>query len=53
MGSFTAHFKDWASQPFSEDMPATHWFLLVGLIIVSIIGWNFILAHLFNAVRSN
>lgn len=36
-------FKDWSAHPFSEDMPASHWFLLIGLLIVCVIAWNIIL----------
>jgi hypothetical protein len=51
MGSFTDEFKKWASQPFSEDMPASHWFLFIGFIVILIIAWNIILYHLFEAIR--
>lgn len=36
-------FKDWLAKPFSEDQSAKGWFLFVGLLIVSAIGWHMIL----------
>jgi hypothetical protein len=52
MGSFGQHFRDWAAHPFSEDMPASHWFLLIGMVIAFIILWNIILAHIIDVIRS-
>lgn len=40
-----AEFKDWLDTPFSTPLSPTSLFVLVGVIIVSIIGWNFILYH--------
>jgi len=49
--NFKSEFSDWATQPFAEDMPASHWFLLIGFVIVCIVLWNIILTHLFDAIR--
>jgi len=51
MSSWGTEFKAWLAQPFSEDMPASHWFLFIGLLLVIIIGWNIILRLLFEAIR--
>lgn len=44
-------FKDWATHPFSEDMPASHWFLLIGMILVFVVLWNIVLIHLIGAIK--
>lgn len=44
-------FKDWAAHPFSEDMPASHWALLIGFILVCVLLWVFILSHLIGAIK--
>jgi hypothetical protein len=49
--SFKSEFGDWAKQPFSADMPLSHWFLFIGLVLVLIILWNIILANLIEAIR--
>ncbi len=33
-------------QPFSANMPATRWFLFLGLILVSLWGWHMIFREL-------
>lgn len=38
--------KEWLSHPFEEKMDAWHWFLFVGLLILLMIVWRFILAHM-------
>lgn len=45
-------FKKWTAKPFSEDMPALHWFLLIGFVLVCALAWRIILAHLFTAVSA-
>lgn len=49
---FMQKFKDWASAPYRGDMSALDWFLFTGLIIIAIIGWRFILAHLRGVVAA-
>jgi hypothetical protein len=49
--SFKSEFTDWAKQPFSADMPMSHWFLFIGLVLIIIVAWNIILAHLFEAIK--
>jgi hypothetical protein len=44
-------FRRLISQPFSADMTAVEWFLFIGLLIVIIALWNFILYHLTSAIR--
>jgi len=51
MDAFTSEFKSWAKQPFSSDMPMSHWFLFIGLLLIIIAAWNIILNHLFEAIR--
>ena len=48
---FTQEFTTWLKQPFSEDMPASHWFLFIGLLLVIVVIWNIILIHLFEAIK--
>jgi len=36
----------WLSQPFSPDMPASRWFLFVGLLIVLLWAWHQIFREL-------
>ena len=45
------NFKEWAAHPFSQDMPASHWFLLIGMVIVFVVIWNVILYHVIEAIR--
>lgn len=40
------YFKEWLSEPYQDDADAMHWFLFIGLIIVSTLAWTFILKHL-------
>lgn len=51
MQSFWQDFKDWAASPFSEDMPATHWFLLIGFAMICVILWALILRHITDAIK--
>lgn len=41
-----AYFKDWIREPYKGDMTALEWVLFIGLLIIAIIGWRFVLAHL-------
>lgn len=45
-------FQEWAAHPFSEDMPASHWFMLIGLVLVCVIMWNIILRLLLEAIAN-
>lgn len=36
----------WLAQPFSPNMSAARWFLLLGLIIVCLWGWHQIFSEL-------
>lgn len=51
MNGFSGEFKDWATQPFSADMPMSHWFLFIGLLIVIVVFWNILLRHLVEALK--
>lgn len=53
MSSWSEEFKAWWKQPFSADMPPSHWFLFIGLLIVIIGLWNVLLFHLFEAIRGD
>lgn len=46
MNGFLADFKAWLAAPFSADMTAAHWFLFIGLLIVIVALWGYILKHL-------
>lgn len=50
MQGFWDDFREWWTHPFSEDMPPLHWFYLIGMLIVFVILWNVILAHLLDAI---
>lgn len=41
-----SEFKDWLKEPYRGDMDAIHWFMFIGLLMIAILGWRFILAHL-------
>lgn len=41
-----ASFKAWLDQPFSTGMTATRWFAFVGLLLVIMMFWGTILAHM-------
>lgn len=41
-----AQLAAWLQQPFTADMSAARWFLLVGLVIVALWGWHQIFAEL-------
>jgi len=51
MNGFMDEFRDWAAAPFSEDMPISHWFLFIGLLIVCALLWNVLLSHLIDALK--
>ncbi len=36
-------FQSWLARPFSTDQDALHWFLFVGLILVTMILWGMVL----------
>lgn len=40
-----SEFKDWIDTPFEQPMSPTGLFILVGVILVSVIAWNFIIFH--------
>jgi hypothetical protein len=44
-------FKSWAAQPFKSQMDLFGWTLFVGLLIIIVILWTRILAHIFMGVK--
>ena len=36
----------WLNQPFSSDMPASRWFLFIGLLLAMLWGWHQIFREL-------
>lgn len=42
--------KAWANSPFRMDMDAKGWFVFVGFVVLLLIIWKLILAHLFEAI---
>jgi hypothetical protein len=44
-------FKAWLAQPFSADMSALEWSLFIGFLIVLIVFWNLVLAHVLEGAR--
>jgi hypothetical protein len=51
MQNFWADFKAWSAQPFSADMPAGHWFLFIGLLLVVVILWSLVLRHITDVLK--
>lgn len=51
MNGWSQDFKDWAAHPFSSDMPMSHWFYLIGMLLIFVLLWNIILSHLFRAIE--
>jgi hypothetical protein len=43
-------FKEWIKEPYKTDMDAQHWFAFVGLLIMIMFLWRFILSHLRGAI---
>lgn len=50
MAGFWSDFLEWAAHPFSEDMPASHWFMLIGMLIVFAVLWRLILNSILEAI---
>ena len=48
---FKTDFSNWVAKPFAEDMPASHWFLFIGFVLILVVIWNIILIHLFDAIK--
>jgi len=44
---FIENFKSFFAKPFSQDMSATNWFLFLGFVIIVMVMWRIILAHIF------
>lgn len=38
--------KTFLTQPYRAEMSALDWFLFIGLLLVIMIAWRFILSHL-------
>lgn len=36
----------WVHQPFTSQMDLWHWFLIVGVVLVSAILWSFVIKHI-------
>lgn len=53
MQGFWDDYKKWAAKPFSEDMSAGQWFLLIGFLIVCAVIWNILLRHLLDALKTD
>lgn len=52
MGAAISEFKAWLDQPFTSNMSPMSVFILIGVIAVSILAWNFILYHVRIAAES-
>jgi hypothetical protein len=37
--------KTWIKQPFTTQMDLVHWFLIVGVVLISAVLWTRVLAH--------
>ncbi len=44
--------KDVAAAPFSEELDLWHLFLLIGIILVFIMAWLFVIAHMREAGKA-
>ncbi len=51
MSGWWDEFRSYMAKPFSADMPASHWFLFLGMLIIIIMLWGMILNHLVNALK--
>lgn len=43
MGDFLSRFKAFYAKPYSADMSAGGWFLMVGFLLMCAVGWVMIL----------
>lgn len=50
MGSAISDFQAFLKQPFSSSMPASQWFLFLGLILIIMLFWHMIIRAFTNAV---
>jgi hypothetical protein len=46
IAELVAATRRWVEQPFSTTMDLGHWFLIVGVLLVSALLWSRILARL-------
>jgi len=46
MWSFSDYLKDFLGAPYRGNMTALQWFLFIGLLMIAIVGWRFILQHI-------
>lgn len=46
-----ANLKAWYAKPFDTGMSASDWALFLGLVVVIMIGWRIILAHIIAGVE--
>ena len=44
--------KDVAAAPFSEELDLWHLFLLIGIILVFVMAWLFVIAHMREAGKA-
>jgi len=43
--------RDWWQHPFSADMDTTHWVAFVGLLLIIMVLWKFVLAHVLGGIE--
>lgn len=43
LSSFWSDFTQWAKEPYSSSMTIGGWFLIVGVILISLVVWSTIL----------
>lgn len=46
MGNVTTNIKSWWMKPYSSDMNVQGWFEFLGLLLVLMMLWRIILAHI-------
>lgn len=54
LGAWWKDFKGILTDPFDvPHMPASHWFMLVGIVLISVLIWNVILIHILSALEAD
>lgn len=42
-GGVMSRVSAWVAHPFTEDMDLVHWFLFLGMVIIAVILWVFVI----------
>jgi hypothetical protein len=44
------YFTTWIKRPFSQDMDAAHWIMFIGLFLMIMIMWRYVLDHIIGGI---